>query len=313
MSRDMLIAAAAGALSGMAAMSFFGGGAGSVLFVYFAALPLFMAAFAMGKAATTVAVAVGIIVTAVTGGEGAALLFGLVYGFPVWLTARLVLARTNTPAGKVGRFTPGEILCWLAIVGAVSFIMGAVAIGLDGSSVRSEVAAFIDRGLTTLAPGLDDEERLHWGGTLTAVFPGLFGASWVMMTALNAALAQSLLLRLGRGLRPSPMQAGFRVPEWMSWLLVAAAAVALFAPGDVEYAGETVVMMFAVPFFFLGIATVHALAARLPYRSMLLVAFYLIVLISGWAALVVAGIGLVEQWIGLSHRGAGPNDAEEVE
>ena len=61
-------------------------------------------------------------------------------------------------------------------------------------------------------------------------------------------------------------------------------------------------MVFATPYFLLGLAVVHSLARRVSYTGPLLVVFYLVIVVSLWATLVVAGIGVVEQWYGLRGR-----------
>ena len=61
-------------------------------------------------------------------------------------------------------------------------------------------------------------------------------------------------------------------------------------------------MVLALPYFFLGLAVFHTLARRVSSTKALLVVFYLVIVISIWATLVVAGIGVVEQWYGLRDR-----------
>ena len=69
-----------------------------------------------------------------------------------------------------------------------------------------------------------------------------------------------------------------------------------------EYIGRNLALVLAVPYFFLGLAIVHSAARRMAMAGLLLVTFYFVIVISGWAALVVVGIGLFEQWIGLRNR-----------
>jgi len=118
----------------------------------------------------------------------------------------------------------------------------------------------------------------------------------------NAALAQGLLAKGGRNLRPSPRLRELTLPDWLSWALVAAALVALAAPGEIGYIGRNLVLVVAVPYFFLGLSVVHKMAALTPLPGALLALVYLVVIFSGWFALFVAGIGVLEQWVGLSSR-----------
>ena len=52
---------------------------------------------------------------------------------------------------------------------------------------------------------------------------------------------------------------------------------------------------------------VHTLARRVAFTGPVLVALYMVILVSGWAAVVVAGIGIAEQWVGLRHRAPNGN------
>ena len=88
--------------------------------------------------------------------------------------------------------------------------------------------------------------------------------------------------------------------------MIAAALLALMGSGEMEYTGRNLAMILAVPFFFLGLAVVHTWARRKAHTTMMLVAFYLILVMSGWAILFVTGIGIIELWNGLRRYMDGP-------
>ena len=134
------------------------------------------------------------------------------------------------------------------------------------------------------------------------VFPGAVAASWVIMTVVNGVMAQSLVVRMEKNLRSRPQYSAVDLPHWLSWPLVIAAAVALAGSGEWEYVGRNATLVFATPYFLLGLAVVHTLAKRVTYTGALLMVFYLVIVTSLWATLVVAGIGVVEQWFGLRDR-----------
>jgi hypothetical protein len=148
------------------------------------------------------------------------------------------------------------------------------------------------------------------------IFPGTVGTSWVLMTVLNAVFAQKLLVRLGQNIRPSPAYAELVLPQWASWPLVLSAGAALTGPllgmEDLGYIGRNTAMVMALPYFFLGLAVIHTLARQVTATGPILFAVYLVVLISGWAALVVAGVGIVEQWIGLRDRSGNLNAGKDA-
>ena len=123
-----------------------------------------------------------------------------------------------------------------------------------------------------------------------------------MKSVVNTVVAQGILVRIGYNKRPSPPYVNLELPVWSSWLLVSAAFLALAGTGEWEYMGRNLAMLLAVPYFFLGLSVFHCLARRVVATTPMLVALYLVIIISMWAALVVAGIGIVEQWFGLRNR-----------
>ena len=112
---------------------------------------------------------------------------------------------------------------------------------------------------------------------------------------------------MGHNLRPSPAYAGLELPQWMTWPLLGSAALALLGSGEIEYTGRNLAMVLAVPYFFLGLAVIHTWARRLSFTGLILASFYLVLLLSGWVMLVVAGTGMLEQWRGLRKEAPGPD------
>ena len=76
----------------------------------------------------------------------------------------------------------------------------------------------------------------------------------------------------------------------------------LLGAEELGYAAYNVAMVVAVPYFFLGLAVIHTLARRVASPTMILVGVYGVIIVSMWAAVVVAGVGVAEQWIGLRDR-----------
>jgi hypothetical protein len=71
---------------------------------------------------------------------------------------------------------------------------------------------------------------------------------------------------------------------------------------ELGYAAYNTAMVIAVPYFFLGLAVIHTLAKRLATPGLILVGVYGVIIISLWAAVVLVGVGIAEQWVGLRGR-----------
>lgn len=319
MPQHALIALVAGAASALASLSITAGSVLGLLMMYVAPLPLLLAGLAFGPRLAAVAAATGFAVAGLLGGTPSAALFGLLHAIPAWVVARQALVWRPSPNGAVEWYPPGGVVAWLSLMAAAMVAGAATAFG-GGEGLEASVRTSLDQAFRVV--GLPDPLRDGWVAILAPLFPGFAGAAWVVMTAINAVLAQALLARAGRALRPSPAFAALALPDWASWALVGAAGVAVAAvvmpeaPG-LRYLGRNLAVVLAVPFFFLGLAVIHAMARRSLNGTMLLAAFYLLVLVFDGAKLLVAGVGIFEQWVGLRRRFAAgtlpgkPDDGEE--
>jgi hypothetical protein len=338
MPREALTAIAAGMASAAAAMALLTGAFLTIGIVYMAPLPMLMAGLALGPRAATIAVLTGVATMGFAGGTALAGLFAVVHGVPTWAVVRLALSPRIGGGGAGGTATakggtaadawmaPGWIVGALAVFAAG--LVALVAIAVSNVGLSEFVAQYLEQAMRALGPGakstgggelaplfgMEPISPEQFARATTPLFPGTAATSWVVMVTVNAVVAQGLLVRIGHNRRPSPSYVGLDLPMWMSWPLVGAALMALVGPGQWEYVGRNLAMVLALPYFFLGLAVVHTAARRVSATTLLLVAFYLVMVMSIWAALVVVGIGIVEQWFGLRGRfGPGLNRNDDPE
>lgn len=315
MSRDMLIVVGGGILSALASLAFMSGMPGALLAVYLAPLPLLLVGLDHGSKAARLAGLSGIVVTGLAGGAMSGLLFALIHALPAWVIVRQALLKRVAADGKVEEWYPaGSILCLLSVFGGGLFTVAVILSLGDDGGLHAVVRSYLGRVFAYMMPAMDGAMR---GGLVVAIsplFPGYMGVSWVVMAAVNASIAAAILTRVKRLERPKTKLADLTLPDWMSWFLIAAAAMALLGQGELEFFGRNLALILAVPFFFLGLGVVHDLARQVQFPGMLLTAFYLVLLLSGWIAMAVIGAGLLEQWVGLRRRfnnpGPGRNDED---
>ncbi len=320
MPKNTLIALGAGVLGALAATAFLSRAPGALMLVYFADLPLFMAGFAFGPQAAAIGGAAGFMTAGLIGGGLAAGIFGIMQAIPVWLVVRQLLlqrpaavagsdasdGQSDEPGGQVEWYPIGDMLCWLTMFAAAMLTVMTLTSLTGDQGLSVLVSTNLDEILQGLAPHWDEEHRASMVAVIVPMFPGAIGISWLVMTIVNATLAHGILTRLKKILRPSPTYTALDLPQWISWPLVLSALLALLGSGEMEYTGRNLAMILVVPFFFLGLAVVHTWARRVTYSGMVLAAFYLVLVLSGWATIIVAGIGIAELWVGLRHRMNGP-------
>jgi hypothetical protein len=305
MSKDVLIALAGGAASALLSLSMASGSAIAFLIVYLAPLPLFLVGLSRGASVAAIAGMAGVTATALLVGPLGGLIYAALNGVPAWYAIRQSLRRLPgaAPGTTADWFPVGGILAVLSAAAAAVVVAAAVANlgepgGLDGV-IRGHLGA----ALKAVAPMLSADERSRAVAAMAPVFPAAVAISWLAMTVANGVLAQWLLARAGRNLRPSPDLLRLTLPGWSAWPLVIAAAAALIGNGQFGYVARNVALILWVPYFFLGLAVVHTLVRRVDFAGTLLAAFYvLLLLLSGWILPLVAGLGFVDELVDLRRR-----------
>ncbi|MFQ5984628.1 MAG: DUF2232 domain-containing protein [Alphaproteobacteria bacterium] len=305
MFRQSVIALGAGVLSTAIYAAVLTGSLGGLILAYLAGVPLFMAGLsggvaAVGLAATAATVLVGLFADAL----GAAV-YALFYGAPAVLLIRQALLSRTGQDGHTEWYPTGLLITVLIAYAAGLFLLAMVFLGGQGAGVEASVRDALAEGLERFMPERPEGERIAIAGAWSTLVPAMIVGSWVLMIAINGALAQGLLVRFGRNLRPSPAFADLQVPTWLAVAVVATGAVALTAEGAIGLVSRTLAILSALPFFFQGLAVVHALTRGWSARVVVLIVFYVLLIMFGWPVILVAGLGLAEQWLKIRQRLAG--------
>lgn len=299
MSKDMLIAVGSGVTSGLASLAFLSGIPGALLAVYLAPLPLLLVGLDQGIKAGTVAGASGIVTSTIAGNLLSGGLFAVIHVFPSWIIVKQGLLKYSVPGAKKEEWYPtGSIICILSVFSAVTLIVASVWSQGEVGGLQGLIQSYLDKVFINWMP-MDDSVRGGLVQLITPLFPGFMGTSWIFMVVFNASIAFAILTRAKRIERPKTKLANLELPDWMSWFLVIAASFTLLSQNEFEFFSQNLTLIFAVPFFFLGLAVLHKLASYVTFPRVLLLSFYLALILSGWIALVITLAGIIEQWFGL--------------
>ncbi len=336
--KQAMLGVSAGLIAALVFIAFMSGQAYGIFFlVYMVPLPMLAVGLGMGVNASVLAVATGTVLVLIAGSPWAGLMFLALNGLPalvvVWFATRITdagLARAGkdvaeplpgreadvpglpqrprsydagAAANEVfpdrGWYPAGGILVWLAVL-AGCYVAAAALFSGDG--LHMAVTEYLTGMFEVIAPKQDAAVKADAIAMLGEIFPGAIGAFWILMLGVNATFAQGLLAKGSNNLRPSPRMGELTLPDWPSWALVAFAALGLMAPGELGYVCRNIVVVLMVPYFFLGLSVVHVMAGMLRFPGMMLAAVYIATLATGWFTLVIAGIGITEQWVGLRRR-----------
>ena len=314
MSRAVIFALGCGLLSAVLYASALVGAAGSLLLVFLVQLPLFVCGLSKeeGWIGAALAGAAGTAAMVLAGGPWAAGNFALAEAAPAILLSQRAGLRRPRPDGSVEWYPAGGLILWLtlyalAVLGGFMLLYLAAEGGLEGE---------LRRGLAALLASLElsiSPEGQAVVDAFVAIMPGLAGATWLLITLGNATLAQALLQRFRRNLRPGPELASIAFPAWLGLLLGASALLALLGPGSLGFAGRNFCFVLTIPYFFSGLACIHVALTR--WQSgprpvvLIYIALALVVIILSWlAVMAIAAVGVLDQLCGLRRRLARPED-----
>jgi len=302
----LAIAAAAGVGSAAFYAALLSGSFGALILAYLAQLPLFVAGLWLGFAGAAVASLVAVIALAAAGGVVFALVYAVANAAPVVAVSYLAQLNRPTPEGGTEWYPPGMIVGWLVGIAMGAFLLLNVVLAGEPAGAEGTVRGFVEAALRQLTlPGRTTPESTSaLAAVIARFFPGVIADSWMIMVIANAVLAQGLLVRFGRNLRPSPSMAEIELPSWVTGA-TAIAAVGSFLPGIAGFVGGNIVLMSVLAFALAGLAVIHALLARSSNRTLALVATYAFLFIFGWPLVIVALLGAAEPWLNLRRRFGG--------
>lgn len=295
----------AGAASAAFYASLLSGSFGALILAYLAQLPLFVIGLWFGFAGAAMAGAMAAAALAFAGGLVFTLVYGVANAAPA--VAMSYLAQLNRPAadGSTEWYPPGQLIGWLVGTAMTAFLMMTLVFAGESGGAEGIIRNFVETALRSLVPAGQASEGLGGVATLVArFFPGVVADSWIVMVLANLVLAQGLLTRFGRNLRPTPGMPEIELPSWLTGA-TAVAAIGSFLPGTAGFVGGNIVLMAVLAFALAGLGVVHALVAQSPSRTIALVATYTFLFIFGWPVVILAVLGAAEPWLNLRRRARG--------
>lgn len=294
-------------------------------------VPLMAMGLALGWRACVIACVVGTVTLGLaTVSSGAAALYVVSDVLPALVVGALGLR----PAPRLARpdptrpmhwYPPGHILAWLALI-PPAIMVGAALLApdhVDGlrGLLREGIADAL-AGLRAEGDGagagagglalLDASTREVVVRNAADVLPGGLALSWLFRAAVTAVLAQVVLRRMGRAVRPREDGSALDLPTWYGGVFAGTILLALLVGGDVGYVAGSAAVGLSLPFMLLGFRLVHAVARRTPYPMAVLVVFYVVFLsVSALAIVAMVLAGLVEFATAARRRAVGRASEEE--
>ena len=311
MTRGLLIALVGGLASATFFLAVRTGAPGAIALTYLASVPVLAVGLSQGLLNSVIAATIAVIAIMIGIHATAAGIYIAIAAIPALIVIRQSLfSRPGTTPEELDWYPIGLILGHLAVYGLI--VLAIISIyflgdegGLTGKSQRL-LEAVISR-VTAANPQLVIPVE-----GIARYLPGLLLSVWLLISIVNATLAQNVLSRIGHAIRPLPNYSSMELPNWMSIALALAILFSFFS-GVIGDFGRNASLLLSTPFFLLGLAVIHTLSRRVSARGPVLFGVYFLLVIVGWLLALVVLLGVLEQWISLRQRFATPGGDQENE
>ncbi len=306
----VLVGLGAGVASALLFASVASGSPISILLFYLAPLPILLAGIGWSHVAALIA-AVG-----AAAGLGAA--FGFWFfiahlagiGVPAYLLAYVAMLGRHAPDGTLEWYPAGKLVLWVAGIAAVSTALTIPVFGSDLDSYRATVKQIFERVIRLqLGTPAGEPLKLPNGGdpnltldVLATVMPPMAAAIAMLTSLVNLWLAGRIARVSGRLARAWPDLSTINFPAMTPVVLLAAIALSFLA-SIVGIAAGMLTACLLLAYAILGFAVIHRLTRTLAARGVILGAVWLVVLVLGWPAIVVALVGLADGLLDLRKIG----------
>ena len=311
MTRGLLIALVGGLASAIFFLAIRTGVPGAIALTYLASVPILAVGLSQGllnaAIATIVAclsIALGIHVTA------AGIYIAIAAIPPLIVIRQSLFSQPGTTMEELEWYPIGLVLSCLTAYGLIVltgtslYFLGDEG-GLTGRSQQllSSVFAKVSAANPQITIPLEGIARY---------LPGMLLSVWLLISIVNATLAQNVLSRIGHAIRPLPNYSSIELPNWMSLALAIVILLSFFSGVFGDF-GRNASPLLSTPFFLLGLAVIHTLSRRVSARGPVLFGVYFLLVIVGWLSALVVLLGVLEQWISLRVRFAAPDEDQENE
>ncbi len=269
---------------------------GLVLFSYLAPLPLFLLGLGLGLRSLYGAGLLATLLVFLLEGPfmaGQFIVFSALG--PAFLVNRALLQRTKA-SGEVVWYPSSFLLRDLTLYSGIIMLL---ALGAYLYITQTQDMHMLTKNLLK---SLDPKQQMT---VMTSILlksltfiPGLTALSWSLMTLVNGALAQTLLVRTQQNLRPTPTLKELEAPQSFIILLGLSLLLSVIGVGSLEILGKNAAIVLVFPFFLVGLGLVHNWLRQTSYTVIGLIVFYALLVFFLWPTLIVIVLGIIKPWIG---------------
>lgn len=316
MVKELVVAVALGILNTALVMLSIAGNAGgtsfgtalqTLIFWILSLVPLFVSGLGFGLRSALISILSSVLVAAFAINSSFALAYAVISGVPVILLVRQALLWRETDGVKFWYPVDYLMIWWAGVcIGLTLLAMGLLQ---WDDALRQGLIDGFDQMLVQMteiqgvAPALT-------GAEFVSMMPQFLGPLWGVFILLSGCLAQGVLVRFNWNLRPTPELTKMALPNWLALAFIGATVLSVLLDATVPLLGALVITL-EILFFLQGMAVIHVVSHRWNGRPFILGAIYVATVMMLWLVLLIAILGLMENWVGFRRRFAAPPRQEE--
>lgn len=324
MTRDLLIALALGLVAAVVFVSATTGPLPVRLILFLITpLPLLLAGLGWGVRAALIAALAGTGLLMLAGLQVGAV-FALSQAAPAAVLSYLALL--NRPAHSAGDgsaeaekaptrewYPAGRLVVWTAIMAAVPAAIWTLVADTQGADLKQALEAALSEAFkagSITAPGgtpMTPETIAQITSIIYAMLPSGSAIAWMSGLLLTLYLAGRIMLASGQLTRPWPDLSAMEFPPGTALVFLIALAVA-FAAGPAGIVARAFMGAFLLAYVLLGLCVIHYTTRGSTWRPFILWSIYgTLLILSAYAAIPIALIGLSDRFLNLRRRYGQPS------
>jgi len=306
-----LLAVCAGLASAALFMLVLSGNVVGLLAAQMIPLPIWLIALAAGPTAAVISVGTAALLLssliAAPVGIGYLVGFGLPVQFLAWVA---LMGRTLPDGGREWVSTGWLTSAWVAC-GAVVISIAIVSMPGEPDAAEEQIRSTFSRLLETTLGQAGMPPEVSGVIEMMAAFPAIIVVSWMLVHLVNGVIAQAVLVKLGRAMRPTPTAASLVLPLDVAAVLAFSAAFGAFGqdPG-LAYIGRNLLLVTACAYLLAGFAAAHRWTAAFKHRRWVLGGVYASAVLLQYPLVALTLIGLIDQLAQARQRFAGKDPTD---
>ena len=167
---------------------------------------------------------------------------------PIFLINRALLHRTRASGEITWYPAPALLKDFILAIGLVMLI----AFGVYLYITQGDPHLYVHKLLEILDPQGQIQEAETFFSKILPVIPGLFALSWGITIFSNGIIAQGLLIRFKKNVRPTPSLETLHLSKVFSIAFVLFLILSFVGVGYIEILGENAALVLAFPLFSYG-------------------------------------------------------------